>query len=230
MSDTRKAVLELLKYPILVFSILVAIIILKVSLGLEFGPVTEVGSQGVKFAEQGKATLEALAELEAKVNEAAVRLEALENPGDEREDSRAQVQSKAFSASQTVSDATAQVARLQNESGGSDREVPRGYIWIGNYQGNSWERAMIGRPDTGQPVEIAPADMRQGTEYITLGNMVLRDGLPANDEQYFRGRENLGVVPRGTRFSIKTPPTGIDREFAVQFWAEVEVLRGKNGG
>ena len=226
MPEKHTPQVELLKYPVLVFSVVIALVILKHFLGLEFGVVTEVGTQGVKFAEQSQATLEALADLEARVNESLVRLQAVESQLQTPAEETKRVESAAFLAAQSVSDATAAIARLQ-EAAVSDRaEKLRGYIWIGNY-GRKWEPTKLGHLDTGQPITLPPEQIAPGTTYKVLGNMVLREGLPANDKEYFRGQASLGVVPRGSTVSIGKKPVGIDREFAIQYWAEIEVRREK---
>lgn len=179
--------LDLLRYPVLALSIVLAVIALKHFLGLEFGPVTELGTQGVKFAEQSKATLEAIAELEANLNEAMVRIEAIEKEDGKSVTASNQVEREAASAAQTVSDTTAQLARLQSAKRPSGKRL-KGYIWIGNYNAEGWEQVMLAGLDTGQPIQIPPDRVVEGTSYTTLGNIVLRDGLPANDALYFRGR------------------------------------------
>ncbi len=52
----------------------------------------------------------------------------------------------------------------------------------------------------------------------------MRDGLPANDAEYFRAKKIVGTIGRGTRIRLITSPKGVDREFATQYWAEVEAL------
>lgn len=229
-TEKQRLTVELLKLPILVFSILLSVVALKHFLGLEFGTVTEVGTQGVRFSEQSQATLQALADLETKVNESVVRIEALEQRTPRSQDEAKKIDSEAFSASQSVSETTTELAKLQRERQ-KDQEgrasKAEGYIWIGNYN-DTWEHPRLASIETGQPIMLEPRQIEAGTEYRLLGNMVLRDGLPPNDVDYFRSRESLGVVPRGTRITLRRVPVAIDREFAVQYWAEIEVSRGNS--
>lgn len=226
MPDKKPVMVELFKQPMLVLSILCALAVLKSCMGLEFpGPVKKVGLEGIEFlAEENRATFESLASLEAKINESVVRIEALESASDRPD---GEVESRAFEAAQTVSDTTAEVARIR-ESRALDGAKTRGYIWIGNYR-DAWNPAKLGHSDTGQPISIPPALLEPGAEYRVLGNMVLREGLPANNEQYFRGQASLGVVPRGSRISIQRQPVGVNRESATQYWVEVELLRDLSG-
>lgn len=219
--ENRQIVIELLKYPILVLTIVLSLLTLKHCAGLQFGVLTKVGPGGAEFAQQTQATENAVSELEARLNETQVRLAALEMQSKPSTAETRRVETEADSAAQIVSDATAQIAVLRRSTSGVSTA---GYIWIGNYK-QKWQPAKFARLDTGQPVEIPPMQMTQGTQYRVLGNMVLRDGMPANDQDYFRSRASLGVVPRGTVVSILEPPLGIDREFAVQYWAKVRVAQ-----
>ena len=132
-------------------------------------------------------------------------------------------QSKLFSAAQTVSDQTANVSKLFAAATGKASISARGYIWIGNYADDRWDSPKLASLASGQPVAMTPRQIKPGTEYSVLGNMVIRNGLPPNNTEYFRAQKSLGVIPRGTRVRIVTSPIGIDREFAVQYWAEVEI-------
>lgn len=229
MSEKSSEIVELLKYPVLVFSIVVALIIVKYSLNLEFGVVTEVSTDGLKFSEKSnKATLEAITELEAKLNDMSVRLAVLEKAdeqGDERKSAQktSWAKAEAFYASQAVSDSTARIAELNTEIPGGETKVVSGWMWIGNYD-KQWTKTTISQLDTGQPIVIAPKNMRIGTQYRVLGNIVIRDGLPPNDKDYYKARKNLGVISRGSVVTLVKAPEPIDREFAVQYWAEVEYV------
>ena len=222
MKNNTESRIELMKYPVLVFSIVIALIILKLSLGLEFGMITELSTDGLKFSEKSnKATLESITELETKLNDSVVRIAALEKEINKNEKIGQSTQSKAFSASQIVSDATATIANLRPKIEGKDIAKVIGYIWIGNFE-NKWGKTTLAKLDTGQPISLSPMQMQIGTEYKVLGNMVVRDGLPPNNAEYYRARKSLGVVPRGSIISILKKPEKVDREFAIQYWVEVE--------
>jgi hypothetical protein len=204
---------------VLVLSIVIGLVVVKHSFDLEFGVVTEVSTEGLKFSERSNtATVEAMADLETRLNDALVRLETLEANVTEGKVDNAL---KASWISQAVSDKTAKLAELSSEIDGTEDKAVRGWVWVGNFD-KEWSPATLALLTTGQPVAMAPDSMQSGTEYKVLGNMVLRDGLPPNDEQYFRARENLGVVPRGAMVTLLSSPRGLDRGFAVQYWAPVE--------
>lgn len=220
MSDRRSVVIDLVKYPIIIFSILIALIAAKYLLGLEFGLITEVGTGGVKFAEKkSQATFEALTSLEGKVNQALVELEQLKNVNQSVAESP-EAKAKVFEAAQIVSDQTASVARIQVPDH-ARRTRLKGYIWIGDFK-EAWSKPKLAQPDTGQPITLPPTQLQPGTEYTVLGNMVVGDGLPSDDQKYYAGRASLGVIPRGTRVRLIGNPAAIAREYAVQYWVEVE--------
>ena len=223
MSDGHSPVVELVKYPIAVFSILIALVAARYLLGLEFGLVTEVGTGGVKFAEKkSQATFEALTNLEGKVNQALVELEQLKKVNQKVPESP-ELKAQLFEAAQIVSDQTARVEQIQLPDG-ARRGRLKGYIYIGDFK-ETWNRPKLAQLGTGQPITLQPSKLQRGTEYIVLGNMVVRDGLPANDQNYYRGRASLGVIPQGTRVRLVSDPAAVDRGYAIQYWAEVEVLQ-----
>ncbi len=221
MENKHAYFIEIFKYPILVFSIVLAVLILKVSLGLEFGVVTELSTSGLKFSEQSnQAALKAISELELKLGELSLKVEALEEGGHPES---AMVQNN-FTATQEVSDSTAAIARLTAGTQDSKPTVLTGYMFIGNYT-KDWDKTTIGRLDTGYGNTTPPAEMRQGMQYRVLGNMVIRDGLPPNTDEYYRARANIGVVPRNSLVTLLDNPEAVKRDSVVQYWAKVEYIK-----
>jgi hypothetical protein len=219
--ERHSTIVELLKYPLLVFSALIALVLARYLLGLEFGVVTEVGTQGVKFAERNQATLAAVANIEGKVNQALVELELLKKSQPAAGPVSRENTARLVEAAQTVSDQTARVEQIGTGNPTGNRRL-KGYIWIGDFDG-AWRRAKLAPLDTGQPVNLSPEKLLPGTEYTVLGNMVVREKAPADDEEYYRGVNSLGVIPRGTKVRLVSAPIVRSRESAVQYWAEVEV-------
>jgi hypothetical protein len=227
VSDRSAMLAELIKYPIIIFSIVIGLAASKSLLGLEFGAITEVTTGGVRFAEKSAATDQALTVLEGKVNQALVELEQLRKIAPASAVSSSEAKSKLFEAAQTVSDQTARVQSIQVMAQ-SDRDKPlRGYMWIGNFD-RTWSNAQLATLADRQPVTMAPNAMQPGTEYVVLGNVVVRDGLPSNDRDYYKNRGVAGVVSRGDRVRLLSAPQGVDREYAVQYWAEIEALSSAN--
>lgn len=218
MAEEKSGVIELLKYPVTVLSILFALIIAKFALGISFGVVAEIGPGGVKFAQDAKGEI---ADLAGKLNGAIVAIEELKRQSSSQEVRSPKVETAIFEATQTVSDQTAQLAKLSSDQpAGTPKQ--KGFIWIGDYK-SGWSKVKLGALDTGQAITVSPEKLLPGTNYSVLGNMVVRDGLPSNDADYFRGRKSLGVIPRGTKVRLVKAPVAIDREFALQYWAEVEL-------
>lgn len=214
----RSPVVELLKYPITVFSILAALIIARYALGITFGTVSKVGPGGVEFSQDAARSL---ADFESKLNGVLVEIDALKKSQAGERIETAQIKAKAFEASQIASDQTVALTNIASAASGTRAPV-KGWIWIGDYR-SKWDRPMLGSIENGQPILAPPTSLKPGTEYTVLGNTFVRDGLPANDQEYFRARRIVGTIGRGTRVRLVGVPKGIDREFAVQYWAEVEV-------
>lgn len=214
MADESSKAVALLKYPIMVFSILLAMIIAEWALEISFKDIKSVGPEGLTFKEAASAQI---AGLEGKLNGAIQQIEELRKQTAPQLAASPQAQRAIFEASQTVSDPTADLAKITTDGGSKQK----GYIWIGNYRGG-WGSATLGDPTTGRAITDPPDRLPVGSEYTVLGNMVVRDGLPSNDAEYYRSRKSLGVLPRGTKVRLVSAPKGIDREFAVQYWAEVE--------
>jgi hypothetical protein len=235
--SSASGVVELLKYPVTVLSILIALVGARFFLGITFGPVTKVGSQGVEFAQVTDAVTKQLTTLESKLNGVVAELEGLKKgpAASGGKELSSQLRADIVEAQQTVSDQVTKLSQLAAAvragsatpgllSPESDRL--RGWIWIGDYRKNSWDRVKIGELGTGKPVSLPPTTMQPGTEYLLLANMVVRDGQPANDVDYFNARKSLGILPAGTTIRLAGKPVALDREFAVQWW--VEVVQGKS--
>jgi hypothetical protein len=218
VADEKSNVVELLKYPITILSILLALIAARYFLGITFGAVAEVSASGVKFSQDAKGEIASLA---AQLNSATAAIEELRKQSPQHAELTPKAQSALFEASQTVSNQTAQVAKLQADPG-TDSPKSKGYIWIGDY-GNDWARVKLAPVDSNDPIKVAPAQIVAGSEYKVLGNMVVRESLPPNNADYYRSLKSLGIIPVGTKVRILSKPTGIDREFAVQYWAEVSL-------
>ena len=220
--EQKTAWIELLRYPVLVFSIVLALVALKYTLGLQIGVLTEVSTDGLKFSEESnQATLEAITEIESRMNDLSARLAAMEQQSTDPVEAPPMARVEASPATQTVSDATASIAKIRTHLPEAKKDAIRGWIWMGNFDG-SWSKPTLAMLNTGQPLDLEPEKIVAGSEFRVLGNMVIRDGLPRNDKEYYRAQKSLGVVPRNSVVRLLSPPQAIDREFAVQYWAEVE--------
>jgi len=214
--------LELLRYPVIVASVLAGVIVANWFLALDLSRITEVGPSGIKLQETREEASVAISELEARLDETAARVSAVE---EQIEASGGVARKKMVSEVSESSDAVASLSRAINDREGTLLEGREGYIWIGNYKAatHGWDRQNLLQVDSRLPVERPPSQLAKGSQFRLAINTVLRDGLPPNDEEYFRARKNLGVVPRGTLLTLLGEPVGIDREFAKQYWAEMEV-------
>lgn len=220
MADEKSTLIDLAKYPIAVLSIFLALVGAKYILGIPFDSVSEITKDGIKFTQDAKGEIAALS---SRLNAATKSIEEIKKQIPAQSLSP-EARSAVFEASQTVPDQTAQIATVGGNTEGGKAGIS-GYIWIGDYNkaSSSWQRVKLVSPTTNAPLSNAPSSVTRGTLFTVSGNMVLRDGLPRNDAEYFQGRKSLGVLPTGTRIMISSDPVGIDREFAVQYWARVTV-------
>ena len=222
MADQASSYVDLAKYPLAVASVFLALVGAKFILGVPFGAVSKITKDGIEFTQEAKGEI---ASLSSQVNASTKAIEEIKKQLLSKPLS-SEAKSDIFEASQTVSNQTAQIATVGGGASGAG-DVASGFIWIGDYakSSSSWPRVKLVSPATNAPLVSAPATVAPGTVFTLSSNMVLRDGLPANDAEYFQGRRSLGVLPSGTRVRIVTAPVGIDREFAVQYWARVAVER-----
>jgi len=227
MADKTSTWIDLVKYPVLVLTILISAIIAKYALKLEFGVVTELGTSGVKFAEKSRETGAAIADISGKVNAIAIELDQIKKQIRTHNPDLKMNEVYAFDAAQTVSDQIAQTASsIYIDNKDKNQFTIKGYIWIGNYK-DTWNPVKLADSKTGQGITIKPDMIQPGSEYKVMGNMVVRDGFPENNESYFKGKTSLGVLARGSRIRIVSAPKPVDRQFALQYWAEVEQINNE---
>ena len=218
-SNDQNPYLELLKYPIMAVSILFGLVAANWLLDLELSRITEFGPGGVKLSEVREDAALAAADLEERLDAALERIASLE-----KQLNSSTPQSRALTTVSEPSEAVANLSRSNDELG-TILKGRKGFIWIGNYDagGGEWQEQNLVLLEERTPVRAKPSELNRGSQYRIATNTYLRAGLPANDEAYFRGQKALGAIPRGTLLTLIGNPVGIDREFKVQYWAEVEV-------
>jgi len=136
----------------------------------------------------------------------------------------------------TVSDNIARLSKSWDNEGTTLLKGKTGYIWIGDFntKEGKWANAQLTNIGRDPGLDLAPNEMQVGTKFRVKGNVVLRGSLPANDAKYFRGQENLGVIPSGTVVTLAAAPGGIDRSqfnarlkdsgsLDIQYWVRVRV-------
>lgn len=214
--------LELLKYPVLAFSILMLLLGVRYWVGMEFGLVTELSTDGIKFAaEKTDKTYNTVTNLEGRLNKVEVEIEEIKKalPKNSFVVPAAQI----LEATETVSDQTASIENINGGSPGKGAELVRGYIWIGGYDNEGWHNPRLAYKDSGLPIEGDPKRLKSGTEYQVLGNMVLREELPGSNEKSHKDIKSLGVVPRGAVVRLMGEPKEIERGGRNPYWVSVEV-------
>jgi hypothetical protein len=227
---TRELVVQLLKFPVLVLAIFLGLLGANKILGMQFGTVMSIGTDGVRFAERSDELSGEVVKLRTQLDQALYRLEVVEKQrapaagagtGEARSAARRHEEQQ-FDKLQQVTT----VAALSKSVSGKDPKAltsgREGYIWIGNYDPNGgWSRAKIAT-EKGSALPH-PKAIGVGDEFIVGGNMVLRDGAPTNDDSYFTSRSSIGVVPKGTRVIVVEEPRAYDRSYAVQCWMKIRI-------
>lgn len=221
------AVLELCKYPVIAATVLLSMLLLKLMFGIDFGNVTGIKTPmaEVQFGEEQTAAFTDMT-MRLQVLEQAV-LEFRGAPSSSKPVGRAGVTIEAPAASldtQSVSAQTAVLTNLPTSRKETTAARAEGYIFIGNETGGRKSSMLIGNADDGAALTTPLAQLSEGSEYKALANIVLRKVMPKDDEAYYRASDPLGTIPQGTRIRLKSAPQPVDREFAVQYWAQVEVL------
>lgn len=224
-NNSKPLFTEIIKYPMMALSILIFLFGSKHLLGVDFGLIKKIGSDGIEFAERKTAeTVNALAGLEGRLNKALIDIETLKKAGTSSE-TPAEDKILFTEASETVSDQTASIQPLREKNTKNDDQVITGYIWIGNFN-DGWNKPRLSSKDSGQPISVNPDNILPGTEYKVLGNMVLRDGLPPNNDMYYRGLKSLGIIPRGGVIRVIDTPAKIQRDDLQQIWVKIELAKG----
>jgi hypothetical protein len=224
MDSKWSELIPLLKYPVLIFSILIAMVFARWILGIDFSRLSKVGAGGVEFFEEKEQQISAaMSAMEERLNESRLRIQNLEEKLN-LQDVTKRIESQNFEATQRVSEEVAQLSRSADPAKDTVFKNKQVYIWIGNYnrQTQKWEQPQIATLD-GQPPSQSPREMAAGSQYTVLGNLQMRDSLPENDAAYFRSQKNIGTIPRGTKITFLSEPQGINREYALQYWVKVEV-------
>jgi hypothetical protein len=223
-ADKAAPLIELFRNPLLVVFICLGLWFGKSCLGIQYGTVEKISASGVEF---GQVASGKLADLEGRLKGVEAEIDLLKKQpagGAAATDAASnEARDTVFAAEQVVSDQTAQLAKLSAPAGGAPL---KGFLWIGNWDETShaWRRPQLLMVDTGQPPAVAPTALLAGTEFKTRGNSILRDGAPTNDTDYFRSRKSIGAVPAGTRVRLSGAPVSFNRGYALQYWAEIEVL------
>lgn len=224
------ALLELVKYPVL----LLTVFILLATVGVPWENLTELGINGLKFESRTLATKidqqqKALSALEEQFKVLAknnVVANPTNPPNTDPAVKDALVKAQEIASDDTV---TANTAALYQDTDRSRRLLlanTTGYIWIGDKRKDEkWKRLML-KNEQGNFVNCD--DVQVDQEYTVARNPVLRDARPDNTAGYFRSVGINGVVPSGSKVRVLSEPVGIDREFAVQYWVQVQVISSSN--
>ncbi|AHG91402.1 hypothetical protein J421_3865 [Gemmatirosa kalamazoonensis] len=226
----HRLVVELFKYPIVVFSVLVALVLAQRFLGVRFGAVASIGPDGVSFVAHTDTLNARVLQITSQLADTRAALERLQHTGELGADSAkkiaAHLEQESFDGLQTVSDAQAKLSRsLSSDDNRPLLSGQDGWIWIGNYTPGSprWEKPKI-RPLAGGALPTPPEQINRDDEFLVSGNMVVRAGLPPNTTDYFLEQPSVGAIKRDTRVQALGQPQAVQRPYARQYWMKVHVV------
>lgn len=214
--------LKLLKYPIMMISVIIGLFLVQSLLKINLSNISKIALHGFEIEMiQGarKESLDALVEMALDIKELTVRIDSLERKTKTPKPELLSVELN------EVSDVVSQLSMSQSKFTRTVLSGRKGYIFVGIYNSTDgkWTRAILLRQNSGESVTSAPNQLPVGGRFLVGTNIVLRDGLPPDDEQYFRSRKKIGVIPRGTHVALLDQPVGINRNHGVEYWAHVEV-------
>ncbi len=217
-NNKTKPMNELLKYPILIVSVVLAIIILD-NLGYS---VTSFGSGGIGLEKNAETSVELSTKLDSLELVVAnlSKLVAQGSPGGSEEAEITLEDKFEFQAS----DLTTKIKQnLRNLKGEDSRKT--GWIWIGDYDSTTakWSKIAIKTIGSEEKYSASPELIKRGETYEVMGNMYVREKLPPNTVSYYRSVKSVGIAPKGTEIEVVQQPTGIKRNHATQYWLKIEM-------
>ena len=219
---------EMLKYPVIMTTVLLGLFLAQELLGIDLSNLSKLsfGSLAVEFDDKTRnESSSAISEFEIKFSELSNRMDAFEKTTNKRGSLPSQTPKSLSAELNVVSDEVSQLSKSQSRFTKTTLFGRHGYIYVGIYNSSAdeWKRAILLRPDSGQPVTSAPDELPVGGMFLLQANIVLRDGLPPNNKEYFKSTKNIGVIPSRTLVALRGQPVGIERKYSVEYWAPVTV-------
>ncbi|KAA3619422.1 MAG: hypothetical protein DWQ05_01505 [Calditrichaeota bacterium] len=227
MEERKNILLQLLQYPMLILSIILGMALISFLFQIDFSRLSKVGPEGIEFYEDREREISGVfSDLETRMNELASKVEFLESRLAEPEQEKLlQRAIEQFEETQITSTKTAQLARSSSQAKESLLAGRSGYIWIGDWgeKNKAWQRLTIVQVE-GEEIRLEPEAILPGMKFRVSGNMVLRDGKPDDSPSYYRSKESIGTIPKGSKILTLESPVRYDRRFTIQCWMKVEVL------
>ncbi|MBF0434205.1 MAG: hypothetical protein HQL77_02400 [Magnetococcales bacterium] len=192
--------------------------------GIEFYEnVRKIEDESLKNKDLAKDTVAFSVELEDKLKSLSLRFSNLEERIGHTQVDRNMDDVGTDIATTVVSELNKKSLELSSgQSSKTQNNAKEGYIFIGNYSGNSWQKTYLIYPDSKKkrlnkpPSEIVPSE-----KYITYGDMNLRQTQPGNGPSYFYASKLIGLIGRGTNITILEKPVGFERGGVIQYWARI---------
>jgi hypothetical protein len=221
MDNENKSWIELLKYPVLILSIVLGLILLDFFLDIDFTRLTKISTSSIEFStDVNKAT----SELDDRLTKLELKMDELTK--NNKTDTAESFTTRNIKETQIVSDNIAKLSFSntdnKNDMTSTNLKEKEGYIWIGNYNNNSWSEIQLVDLNN-NPINSNLKSIEINTSYRIKNNLSLRDQKPESSLNYFWHINRTGVIPRGTKIRILEEPVAFKRKKAMQYWAKIKV-------
>jgi hypothetical protein len=229
--------LDLLRVPIIAFSIVLALYLSSKILDIDFSKIESIGTQGIKLREEQAEDISMItAELEERINYLKLLLEGIKEIKSIEEDALNKFIANNYIELQTVSDEFADLSKPSNKESHTIFKNDRGVIWLGNYDTDSskWlsiklRKAIDGLEITKSPETLHPDKLNMNDMYIIEDyNLILRTDIPRNNYDYLNAFDTKafrikGIVPKWTKLRFTEYPHQVKSSSIIQYWANIEV-------
>ncbi|NRA22862.1 MAG: hypothetical protein HRU05_20520 [Oceanospirillaceae bacterium] len=213
---------HLLKYPVLVLSIILGIGMLKL-FGMQ---ISSIGFAEFRFEleESQDAAKVEIQKLASDLKDLRSQMTLLEKSQPIDENKILETEQASFEADQQAPIISSIMTKPLAQNKKPLLYQKTGYIFAGNIKQN---KELLLSPTVsnldGYSIKKVD-DLMNKTDYLLLGNMVLRASEPLNTVSYYKGIPSLGIVAKSTKVQIIETPIKIDRGWATQVWIKIKVL------
>lgn len=172
MENENKSWIDLLKYPILILSIVLGLILMNLFLDIDFKRLTKISANSIEFStDVNKAT----SELDERLKKLEIKMSEIDN--NTKTDTTESFAARNVKETQVVSD---NIARLsfsnpdnKNDLTSTNLKDKEGYIWIGNVVNNNWSEIQL-LDLNNNPVNVNLKNIEVNSSYRVKNNLSLR--------------------------------------------------------
>ncbi|MEQ9298694.1 MAG: hypothetical protein RIF33_09035 [Cyclobacteriaceae bacterium] len=219
---------ELLKYPILVFSVILGVIFLD---HFDYD-VVSLGTSGIEIEKRITNTLVDAKALSMKVDSLEQIINSLAISHTPPAEAFFNKSNKGNAGSFTPSitpepTKTLRIASdLTTKFNKSIEEVSKnrfivGWVWIGEYNTltNDWSDVAVREAGDAKPFGKQPATLTEGDAIVTMANLYIYDKLPETNDA---SRKSIGILAKGTMVEVQQKPISVDSSMLKHYWIKIK--------